>query len=97
MSTAASRSTRRGDAFFVAFTRAPDALWSGECSGRVRTGCRLSRLLYTVGWDRIAAAAADINEAIEAGSFEVGAQAGLPLHRFRLEDALAAHEAVESV
>jgi NADPH2:quinone reductase len=53
-------------------------------------------LLYTVGWDRIAAAAADINEAIEAGSFKVGAQAGLPLHRFRLEDARAAHEAVES-
>jgi NADPH2:quinone reductase len=53
-------------------------------------------LLYTVGWERIAAAAADINKAIEAGSFKVGERAGLPLHRFPLEDARAAHEAVES-
>jgi NADPH:quinone reductase len=53
-------------------------------------------LLYTVGWDRIAAAAADVNEAIAAGELRVGEQAGLPLHRFRLEDAGAAHEAVES-
>jgi NADPH2:quinone reductase len=53
-------------------------------------------LLYTVGWERIAAAAADIDKAIAAGSFNVGEEAGLPLHRFRLEDAQAAHEAVES-
>jgi NADPH2:quinone reductase len=53
-------------------------------------------LLYTVGWDRIAAAAADVNHAIEDGAFRVGEEAGLPLHRFRLEDARAAHEAVES-
>ena len=53
-------------------------------------------LLYTVGWDRIAAAAADINQAIEDGAFRVGEQAGLPLHRFALEDARAAHAAVES-
>jgi NADPH2:quinone reductase len=53
-------------------------------------------LLYTVGWERIAAAAADINNAIEAGSFGVGEPVGLPLHRFRLEDARAAHEAVEN-
>jgi NADPH2:quinone reductase len=52
-------------------------------------------LLYTVGWDRIAAAAADINRAIEDGAFRVGEQAGLPLHRYRLEDAAAAHAAVE--
>jgi NADPH2:quinone reductase len=52
-------------------------------------------LLYTVGWDRIAAAAADINEAIEAGAFRVGEEAGVPLHRFALEDAAAAHAAVE--
>jgi NADPH2:quinone reductase len=52
-------------------------------------------LLYTVGWDRIAAAAADINQAIEDGAFRVGEQAGLPLHRYRLEDAAAAHAAVE--
>jgi NADPH:quinone reductase len=52
-------------------------------------------LLYTVGWDRIAAAAADINQAIEDGALRVGEQAGLPLHRYRLEDAAAAHAAVE--
>jgi NADPH:quinone reductase len=52
-------------------------------------------LLYTVGWDRIAAAAADINDAIADGAFRVGEQAGLPLHRFRLADAAAAHAAVE--
>jgi NADPH:quinone reductase len=53
-------------------------------------------LLYTVGWDRIAAAAADINQAIEDGSLQVGEQAGLPLHRFALEDTAAAHSAVEN-
>jgi len=53
-------------------------------------------LLYTVGWDRVAAAAADINQAIEDGAFRVGEAAGLPLHLFRLEDTQAAHEAVEN-
>jgi NADPH2:quinone reductase len=52
-------------------------------------------LLYTVGWDRIGAAAADINQAIEDGAFRIGEQAGLPLHRYRLEDTAAAHAAVE--
>ena len=53
-------------------------------------------LVYTVGWERIAAAAADINEAIEDGALRVGEQSGLPLHRFDLEDTAAAHAAVES-
>ena len=53
-------------------------------------------LLYTVGWDRIAAAAADINQAIEEGAYRVGEHAGLPLHRYPLEDASAAHAAVEN-
>ena len=53
-------------------------------------------LLYTVGWDRITAAAGDINEAIQDGAFRVGEQAGLPLHRYRLGDVAAAHAAVES-
>jgi hypothetical protein len=52
-------------------------------------------LLYTVGWELITAAAADINQAIEDGAFRVGEEAGLPLHRFNLEDAPAAHAAVE--
>jgi NADPH2:quinone reductase len=52
-------------------------------------------LLYTVGWDRIAAAAADINRAIEGGALRVGEASGLPLHYFPLDDAAAAHAAVE--
>jgi NADPH2:quinone reductase len=53
-------------------------------------------LLYTVGWDKIAAAASDINAAIEDGAFRAGEEAGLPLHRFGLEETAAAHAAVES-
>jgi NADPH:quinone reductase len=53
-------------------------------------------LLYTVGWERIAAAASAINRAVQDGAFRVGEQAGLPLHRFALEDTAAAHAAVES-
>jgi NADPH2:quinone reductase len=53
-------------------------------------------LLYTVGWERIAAAAADVNRAIEDGAFQVGEQFGLPLLRFGLEDTAAAHSAVEN-
>jgi NADPH:quinone reductase len=53
-------------------------------------------LLYTVGWDRIAAAAADIDAAIEDGALRAGEPAGLPLHHFELHDAAAAHAAVEN-
>jgi NADPH:quinone reductase len=52
-------------------------------------------LLYTVGWSRIANAAADINRAIGDGAFRIGEQAGLPVHRFPLADTAAAHDAVE--
>jgi NADPH:quinone reductase len=52
-------------------------------------------LLYTVGWDRIADAAADLNGAIADGAFRIGEQAGLPVHRFDLDDTGAAHDAVE--
>jgi NADPH2:quinone reductase len=52
-------------------------------------------LLYTVGWDRIANAAADLNRAIDDDAFRIGEQAGLPLHRFDLDDTAAAHDAVE--
>jgi NADPH2:quinone reductase len=52
-------------------------------------------LLYTVGWDRIANAAADLNKAVADGAFRIGEQAGLPLHRFDLDDTAAAHDAVE--
>jgi NADPH2:quinone reductase len=53
-------------------------------------------LLYTLGWDRIAAAADDINAAVEHGAFHVGERSGLPLHRFTLDDTASAHRAVES-
>jgi NADPH2:quinone reductase len=53
-------------------------------------------LLYTVGWDRIAAAAADINDAIENGALRVGERSGLPLHHFHLDDVAGAHAAVEN-
>jgi len=53
-------------------------------------------LLYSVADERIAAGAEDVNEAIEAGAFKVGDEAGLPLHHFPLEHARAAHEAVEN-
>jgi NADPH2:quinone reductase len=53
-------------------------------------------LLYTIGWDRIAAAASDINQAIADGALRVGEQAGLPLHCFAFNDAAAAHAAVEN-
>jgi NADPH:quinone reductase len=33
---------------------------------------------------------------VEAGAFRVGEHAGLPLHRFGLEEASTAHAAVES-
>ena len=52
-------------------------------------------LLYTVGWDRIADAAADLNQAIDDGAFRIGEPAGLPVHRFELGDTAAAHDAVE--
>jgi NADPH:quinone reductase len=52
-------------------------------------------LLYTLGWELISAAAADINQAIADGALRVGEEAGLPLHRFTLADAAAAHAAVE--
>jgi NADPH2:quinone reductase len=52
-------------------------------------------LLYTVGWDRIASAAADLNHAVEDGAFRIGEEAGLPIHRFDLDDTAAAHDAVE--
>jgi NADPH:quinone reductase len=53
-------------------------------------------LLYTLGWERIAAAAEDVNAAVEQGAFHVGEQSGLPLHRFTLDDTASAHRAVES-
>jgi NADPH2:quinone reductase len=53
-------------------------------------------LLYTVGRERIAAAASDINRALGEGALGIGEEHGLPLHQFALEDTANAHRAVEN-
>lgn len=53
-------------------------------------------LLYTVGHAALRAAAGDITAALEDGAFGVGEEHGLPVHHFPLEQAAAAHAAVES-
>ena len=52
-------------------------------------------ILYTVGMDLLRAGAEDVNAAVRDGAVPVGEAAGLPLHRYRLEDTAAAHTAVE--
>ena len=52
-------------------------------------------LIYTMGADAWAAAGADVTAAARDGALAIGAQAGLPLHRFALEQTAAAHDAVE--
>ena len=52
-------------------------------------------LLYTVGEAALAQAVTDVTRALEDGALPVGADAGMPLHRFALADAAAAHQAVE--
>lgn len=52
-------------------------------------------LLYTVGQTALAGGAEDVNAAIRDGALPIGADAGLPLHRFALERTADAHRAVE--
>lgn len=52
-------------------------------------------LLYTVGEEALQAAAEDITAALADDALPVGADAGLPLHWYALEDTAAAHDAVE--
>jgi NADPH2:quinone reductase len=52
-------------------------------------------LVYTVPAAVKDAAVADVVAAAADGALQVGANAGLPLHRFPLEQTAAAHEAVE--
>ena len=52
-------------------------------------------LMYTVGPEALHAAAEDITAALEADALPVGAEAGLPLTWFSLEEAASAHDAVE--
>lgn len=52
-------------------------------------------LLYTVGERALRAAAEDITAALADGAFGIGEEHGLPVHHFPLEQAAAAHAAVE--
>ena len=52
-------------------------------------------LVYTVPPDAKDQAVVDVSAAVEDGVLEVGEDAGLPLHRFALEQTAAAHAAVE--
>jgi len=52
--------------------------------------------MYTVGEAALSAAAEDITAALGDGALPVGEQAGLPLTWFPLEQAAAAHDAVQN-
>ncbi len=52
-------------------------------------------LVYTVPELAKAQAVLDVSEAVAAGAFKVGDNVGLPLHRYPLAEAAAAHQAVE--
>jgi NADPH2:quinone reductase len=52
-------------------------------------------LLYTVGEPALLAAVEDITAAVADGALPVGEAVGLPLLRFGLSEAAAAHQAVE--
>ena len=52
-------------------------------------------LLYSVGEAALTAAVEDITQALLDGALPVGEDAGLPLHRFPLENTADAHQAVQ--
>jgi NADPH2:quinone reductase len=53
-------------------------------------------ILYTLDARLLRAAVEDVVEAVRAGALRVGDDAGLPLHHYPLEQAAAAHDAVEN-
>jgi NADPH:quinone reductase len=53
-------------------------------------------ILYTLDPALLRAAAEDVNAAVAADALRVGADAGLPLHHYPLEETAAAHDAVEA-
>jgi NADPH2:quinone reductase len=53
-------------------------------------------LLYTVPDDALTHAVADVSAALADGALRVGEEAGLPLHRYPLEETADAHSAVEA-
>jgi NADPH:quinone reductase len=52
-------------------------------------------ILYTLDERFLQAAAEDVSEAVRAGALRVGEEAGVPLHHYPLDQAAAAHDAVE--
>jgi NADPH:quinone reductase len=52
-------------------------------------------LIYTVGMDVLAGIAEDVSAAAGDGALAIGEDAGLPVHRFSLEQTADAHRAVE--
>ncbi|MGA8846162.1 MAG: zinc-binding dehydrogenase, partial [Nocardioides sp.] len=53
-------------------------------------------LLYFLDADLLVAATEDVNAAVAAGALRVGADAGMPLHRYPLAETSRAHDAVEA-
>lgn len=52
-------------------------------------------VLYTVGLDKLRAAAEDVNTAMREGALRIGEDRGLPIHRYPLEQTAQAHAASE--
>jgi NADPH2:quinone reductase len=52
-------------------------------------------ILYTLDERLVQAAVEDVSQAVRAGALRVGADAGLPLHHYPLDQTAAAHDAVE--
>jgi NADPH2:quinone reductase len=52
-------------------------------------------ILYTLADELVAAATEDVGRAVAEGALRVGEDAGLPLHHYPLDQAAAAHDAVE--
>ena len=52
-------------------------------------------ILYTLDERLLRAAVDDVAEAVRAGALRVGEEAGVPLHHVPLDQAAAAHDAVE--
>jgi len=53
-------------------------------------------ILYTLEAELVRHAVEDVTAAVSAGALKVGEEAGVPLHRFPLEETAAAHDAVEN-
>jgi NADPH2:quinone reductase len=88
----------------VVSTRASVAIYANDGGDTVELPLRANMgtntryqfvLLYTVGEEALQAAAEDVTAAVRDGALPVGEEAGLPLHRYSLEQTAEAHDAVE--